>query len=274
MAGGGFGSEFFGDPMGGGGDLHVLGARAVTSQTVRVALSAEPRHFSPASVTDALNPSNYVFSVDSGIATAPLPVGAGNVQSGPLLGIPDAAWGVDVQVDRALVQGIVYRVTLRNAQGRAGEPLGSPVSAPFSGVSKLTIKRQLPRKVDLTDVANSPFGGTYSVDDSGDLGIEGGLQGLRKRALRRASTPKNGFSHLPGYGTFLKLKKNFTQPQVNELRNDLRIQLLQEPEVADAAVSVTQLTTGAIQVVMKMRTKTGAIVEASTTQTPGGITVP
>lgn len=273
---GGFGAEWFGDPMGGGGPLQVVGARAITSQTVRVAVSEEPLHLSPAGLNDSLNPSNYTFSIDSGTATPPLAIGVGTtLVEGPVLGVPGGGpWGIDVHVDKALVQGIIYRVTLANIFSRAGGTLGAPYSAPLFGVAKITIRRPLPRKVDLTDVANDPFGGTFRIDDSGDLGIDSGIEGLRKRMLRRASTPTNAFSHLPGYGVGLRLKKNFTPAQITSFRTDLRTQLLQEPEIADAAVTITQLSTGLVQVVMRARTKAGAIVEASTQAGTAGFAIP
>lgn len=272
---GGFGSEFFGDPMGGGGPLHVLAARAIESQTVRVALSEEPVHVSPSGINDALNPSNYAFSVDSGLATSPVCVGVGaRLVQGPILGVPSGDWGVDVHTDKALVQGITYRVTLANVQSRTGGDLGAPYSQPFFGVAKITIRRPLPRKVDLTDVANDPFDGGFAFDDSGDLGIDGGINGLRKRMLRRASTPKDAFSHLPGYGCGLRLKKNFSPAQITALRTDLRTQILQEPEVADVAVTVTQPAPGLVFVVMRARTKAGAIVDASTQAGVSGFAIP
>jgi hypothetical protein len=199
------------------------------------------------------------------------------VLQGPILGVPTGAWGVDVQVDRALVFGIGYHVTLSNIASRTGGALGTPHDAPFFGVAKLTIRKPPPRKVDLTDIANNPFGGTFQVDDSGDLGVEGGQAGLRKRMLRRASTTKDAFAHLPGYGTKLKLKKNFSPAQISEFRTDLRTQILQEPEVSDATVSVTQLSVpNLIQVVMRARTKAGAIVDASMRldSSTGSIVVP
>jgi len=72
---GGAGSEFWGDPAGAGGPLHVVRARAVEGQTVRVTFDEEPVHRSPAGAYDALNPANYAVAVISGSGRSPRPVG-------------------------------------------------------------------------------------------------------------------------------------------------------------------------------------------------------
>jgi len=280
MAGpGGIGQELFGDPMGGGGPISVLRARAIQSQVVRIAFTEEPINVSPSGQYDAFNPANYAFSVVSGQATAPQAVGVAQpIIVGPVavVGGGDER-GVDVFVDRALITGITYQVTVQNVRGRFGGDLGAPVSATFPGSAKITIKNPPPRKVELVDVASDPILGGFTVDDSGDLADQSGKDGLRKRMLRRAYTPKNAFSHLPGYGTGLRLKKNFSSPQMAAYKADLEGQLKQEPEVAQATVQVTQQTAGAnsvITVVMTVRTKLGSIVSATTNLPTGGVSIP
>jgi len=81
----GAGAEAAGDPIGGGGPLHVLRARAVAGQICRVVFNEAPRAYSAAGVNDALNPANYAFAIVAGIGTAPTPMAVDpNLVVGPV----------------------------------------------------------------------------------------------------------------------------------------------------------------------------------------------
>jgi hypothetical protein len=274
---GGFGQESFGDPMGGGGPLSVMRARAVQSQAVRVSFSDEPQHASPSGQNDALNPSNYTFDITTGTGTSPLSVGVDPTMIvGPAPGVLPGEFGFDVHSDRPFIVGLSYRVTARNIEAKAGGDLGSPYFAAFAGAMQLSRTKPPQRKIDFVDLQNNAFGGAYVVDDSGDIAPEGSSTGLRKRMLRRASTPKNAFTFLPGYGTILDLKRNAGPPALMAAKADLQAQILQEPEVKDALVTFQQDSSGVLTVVMTAQTKKGAIVTASLTIDPasGSIVIP
>lgn len=78
---GGYGQEAYGDPMGAGGPLHVVRARAVKSHVVRVVFDEEPLHRSAASPFDARNPANYVVQSIQGAVVDPFFGLAGFVQA-------------------------------------------------------------------------------------------------------------------------------------------------------------------------------------------------
>lgn len=83
--------------------------------------------------------------------------------------------------------------------------------------------------------------GTYQLTDEGDLGLDKSLEAsLRKRIFRRVSTAVGAFFHLPNYGTPIKLKGLMTVDAVERIQARVRAQVLQEPEVTDAHVSVSQ----------------------------------
>lgn len=276
---GGAGSESFGDPMGGGGPIQVVRARAIQGQLVRVVFNQEPVHVSAAGLNDALNPANYLFDVLAGQATSPLAMAVESTMVVPTtLAVGDGGAtderGFDVHTDRALIIGITYAVTVHNVEAASGGALGSPFTAPFPGVVRLRASAPPQRRLDLTDLQNSPFDGALVVDDSGDLAAEGGAAGLRKRLLRRAATTKNAFAHLPGYGAGLVLKRNAGPAELASIRSDLRAQALQEPEVSDAKVTISQLTPGVVVVSIVAQTKKGAIVTATAQVSPSGVVVP
>lgn len=280
---GGYGRELYGDPFGGGGPLTIVRARAIGSQLVRVTFSEEPIHVAASGQFDALNPANYLLSVDTGQATDPVAVGVeSRMVTGPALGVGNGSGagvtderGFDIHTDRALVQGITYRITAHAIQSRTGGTLGAPYSATFPGVVKLVVTKPPPRKVDLVDFQNDPFSGTFVFDDSGDIQPESNQTGLRKRMLRRAYTPKNAFSHLPGYGSGTRLKENFSPANLQAVKVDLRDQIKREPEVLDADVRITQQasSTGPITTItMLAKTRQGS-VQASVQVSPNGMVV-
>ncbi len=79
---------------------------------------------------------------------------------------------------------------------------------------------------------------TWRFDSTGDIGIQNNLESLQKRIYRRLSTKPGGFRHLPGYGVDLGLKTLFRSGRANQIANELRRQIKEEPDVLDAGVAV------------------------------------
>jgi hypothetical protein len=269
---GGFGRELFGDPLGGGGPISVVRALASAGQVVRVVFTEAPLHRSPAGAWDALDPSNYVFSVVSGQATAPTPVGVNpKIVVGPAWGVGNGSSpgvgderGVDVSVDRQLIAGITYRVFVRNVRAAAGGLLGTPNAATFQGVTLLQETRLPERPQDLVDIANPPALGHWTIDAGGDVGVEDPADGVRKRVLRRWTTRKGAFRHLPRYGLGQALKGVSTVAARAALKADALGQVLEEPDIKEAQVDVAmEAATGVLTLTTRARTVRGLAFVAS-----------
>lgn len=97
---------------------------------------------------------------------------------------------------------------------------------------------QLIRDAGLVD---PPPLGQYQINDRGDFALDSRLQGLRKRILRRISTARGGFFHLPGYGVAPEQKGVVRPSELQRLAADTKAQVEREPEVIRAIVSVQQL---------------------------------
>lgn len=83
--------------------------------------------------------------------------------------------------------------------------------------------------------------GAFVVDDSGDYAIEQGLAALLKRIYRRAMSVPGSFAHLPlsyGVGLGQQVKQLSTAAVRNRLASSLQTQILLEPEVSQASVTV------------------------------------
>lgn len=273
MATGGFGDELFGPGLfGGGGFLHVVRARSIKGQVVRVVFSEEPLAVSAAGVNDSLNPSNYTFSVVKGQAGQPLSVGVDpNPIPGPAASVQAGEFGIDVHVDRPLAVGITYRATATNIQAKAGGGQGSPYSGDFVGMVLTSSIVPPVRNTDNIDIKNDPFEGRFIPTSSGDLSNQGGLASLRKRILRRLYTPTNSFSFLPGYGLGLRLKEVASIGQLQALKIDATSQVKKEPEVVSATVSLTQDSAApeVVQINIHITTKTGLTLQVGGSFGPG-----
>lgn len=272
---GGLGSEALGDPLGGGGPIHVVRAQAIEGQTVRVVFDAEPLHQSAVSPADALNPSNYQFAVTVGAGTgAPQPVGVKvAVVEGPTLAVPAGHWGVDVQVDRPLVVGLSFEVTVATQVRSAnGGTLGFPYSAPFVGIVRLAAVQPPPRQLENLDLGNNIVTGAFIVEDGGDIAPQGGLEGYRKRVIRRVTTPKNAWAHLPGYGLLPGLKMPASSKEILALKADAVQQIGSEPETASVDVQVS-FAAQVLTMSIKARTKTGLTLVLGVAQSAAGVVI-
>lgn len=263
---GGYGFADWGDPWGVGGPLKVARALAVEGQTVRVVFDEPPLARSRTSTDDALNPLNYQVDIIDGSGTKPQVVGVKKA----LVPAPAAAvytapeTGVDVQTDRQLVIGVYYRVTVVNVVAAAGGALGTPDSANFSGIVKIGNVTPPLRNTEFSDFRFDSFSDTSSgfvFNDAGDIDVDRGVRNIRKRVVRRVTTPKNSFRHLPGYGTLLgNLKRPMSVRELAPFKQDILQQILQEPDVLEASVGLT-FQSGVLTIAIKARTPKGIIDE-------------
>jgi hypothetical protein len=86
-----------------------------------------------------------------------------------------------------------------------------------------------------------PALGTYQITDAGDIGLDKSLEAsLRKRLQRRLVSAANDFFHLSDYGVGAKQKRLLTLGFQQRLRSRVRAQMLREPEVLQAEVTVSR----------------------------------
>ncbi len=100
--------------------------------------------------------------------------------------------------------------------------------------------------LDPLALPNDSVLGTLPVDDTGDLAKDEGLPSYKKRVLRRLSTRKGRFRHLPNYGTLaIQSLKQLARPGLLQaIAADAEEQIRQEPETV--AVKVQIVVQGAI----------------------------
>lgn len=276
---GGFGQEFYGDPMGGGGPLHVIRARAIGSHVVRIVFNETPLNRSAAGKHDFQNPSNYTISVVEGTITSPSVGSVGSMVvvgvdkaliTGPVIAVSAGEErGADVHTDKPFVLGMRYRIQAANIQSRIGGILGAPTSAEFQGIyqrTKVSLRAGGRMQTSgaftgLIDIKSVVGTGTFDVDDSGDLAPESdSISSLRKRLFRRLVTPRGAFAWLPNYGCGLVIKDTASIGNLHQLKQDITEQFGREPEVQQADVTLRLDPLGILYVMSSISTVKGAIV--------------
>jgi len=272
----GYGAEAYGDPYGAGGPLSLVFAVAVKGQTVRAVFNEEPAHFSPAGPTDGLNPSNYYIDIVIGQGTVPNVIGVNpEPLRNPAAGVHGAdEWGFDVYLDHPVALGVRYRINGRRIQSRAGMGLGFTYGAIFTGIVAPATSRPRARRAGYDDLASAGLGGAFRFDDSGDVGVVTGIDGLRMRVVRRCTTVLDSFSFLRGYGTPLRLKWPISVANLAVIQADLRKQILREPEVEACAVATSLVPLpGILTVNIQVRAKQGSLTLGMDVQSDGTISV-
>jgi hypothetical protein len=234
--------------------FRIVRAIAVGGQVVRAVFNKAPKARSSAANDDGLNGANYTLAVTVGQAATPLCVGTLGTVPFPAFGVLAAGEvGVDIQTDRSLVVGLTYSLAVGVRLVAAdGDLLAPPYSKTFVGAARPQRRRQAQSNQGITDFNSGIYGLTVS---NGDIETVTGLASTKLRCLRRTSTMKNSFAHLPGYGTGFQPKIPMTTNRIGALKNDLAQQLKAEPDVQDAASSVTLDARGFVTIDERVKTK-------------------
>ena len=109
------------------------------------------------------------------------------------------------------------------------------------------------------------------INSGGDYELESGQPLLRKLILRRLTTPRGGFFHLPDYGIGLGVKDLLPDTSLLQLRADIFRQVEREPEVAEADVQLLLGSQNDLTVNVKGRLSSSGSFSFSFPVTPRGV---
>lgn len=231
-------------------------ALALSTNTVRVWLTAEPKHSSKDTTGDALNPATWVvqrldttafFHVVSVAAYTPL--------------------AYDVTVFEALgAASVSHQISSSTLEDVGGGLLRTPRHADFLGAAsanqETSADRMATRKLTARDLYNYPadggergvVGGTLQVTAAGDYAEMTGAELLSKLVIRRLISVPGDFFHLPDYGVGLRVAEPVTLGNLPKLKAEIERQVLLEPEIEQASAVLTQdANTLLVQVRAKLR---------------------
>lgn len=249
----------------------AFGATASVQRATHSKLNAIDVQFSglvtagdPTGPGDALNRDLWTLTaIDPTSALVPRLQTIELVQGAPTEGVTKTI--VRIFVDADLDPDATYRITASAAlETLSGVPIMAPLSADFLTSERGFVPVYAIAGEDRTDVASvgnaDQIGGTYRYDETGDLANESGDVYLRKRVLRRATTIQGTILHLPGYGAGKRLKTTITPGEVAQYRAELRAQILREPDVRSATVSVTRPLPGILRTTIAITDRDGTLL--------------
>lgn len=266
----GFGAAPFGaGPFGAGPfAFRVLLVTPLNSNTLRVFLSAEPRHQSRLSSNDVLNRRLWTVAVLAGPGELPNLETAENALPQPtaVVGAP-GAWSVDLRFDTRVLLSTTYEVV---ASPDLVSLLAVPMAvAPWDRGHCLGIAVPRPRRLPRSsraaigvDFFYDSFAGAWRLDGRRDVDVHAGNDALRKRIIRRLITGRGAFRHLPTYGLGLQTKELLTTTHFAQLRAEATRQLLEEEDVDKVEVQVYGAPNRVVVTVM-VKPKAGPGVDLS-----------
>lgn len=244
-----------------GVSIGVILAEALSTNSVRVTLSAEPRHNGGLEAGGALNPQTWLLTCTD------------TAETFTLLGVAQLS---PTEYELVTLEPLRdWHRTHRVASTTLLSALGAVITAPsyfdFPGVvadETLLAPPHNRTRYAVRDLANPQFpasgtGGTLHVGSDGDYQNVVGDELVRKLLLRRLTTPKGAFFHLKDYGVGLGEKDLVVATAPAQLAAEVERQARLEPEVEEAKATVDIFVEGVVSVKLLARTRTGSTITVS-----------
>lgn len=243
-------------PFGGPGLITVLGVLPLSNNKFVVVFDVEPQTLDPQAYTSATNEDNYTLAaVDPTLVasdgTKQVPKGEVVPTRFPFSAVAEQDAEDDKQIivaaDSALEPHVRYDVTISTSIcGADGESFAGPTvfrfRAPLLSPTLSIVQTSEQRYRDFDYTVNAGPGESeqvYRIEANNDIAIQDAALSLRKRIYRRVFTDPGGFAFAPGYGVGVKVKRLAKAGAMQDLANTITQQILQEPDVINAATDVS-----------------------------------
>lgn len=266
-------------PWGAGGTaLRLLTAEAVRENVVRLGFNQAIRFSGVFDPGDAANPERYVINAVAGtVGLDELPVRDVSPIVAELAAVESGGGSfIDVTLDRPMSPyPCRYVATVNQIVSETGtllEPGFTTLSyfSVFKGLPVIAMDLAVARRdfanpqtfeslLDPLPVTNDPtLLGGYPVDDGGDYAIDEGLTSYKKRVIRRLTTRKGAFAHLPNYGVGVpdRVKRLGGSSYRQALAADAESQIKEEPETLAVSVRAISDPNYPSLLILRVRAKT------------------
>lgn len=263
--GDGFGLDYWGvGPWGilpATGLFEVEGVFAVSERTIRVTLTSAALLGTPFREGAALNLDTWAVAI-VGSSEDPLLLAVREVEDSEARQFELYTLNLLPRYPAQLT------VSLPGLLSAALAPLTGPSSAQLDGAAKqqVTPRSNSSNPADLrSERIAGALAGTLVTTAGGDYQTESGDALLRKMVLRRLTTSRGAFKHLPNFGLGLRAKQALRGGGINDLRVAIEEEVRREPDVASvsALLSFTP-STSVLEVTLKIRrVSTGQDIELS-----------
>lgn len=228
--------------LGGASSFTILLAHALTERSVGVYLSKSAAARSTIIPGDALNPTTWAMTRnDTGEQLLVL----ASRDLGDALAFELFILG---KLGSSLVEHTVSAPSLLTP---SGETLVPPTFYDFAGCKAVKVKASPASMVDIKNSSTSgtEIGGVLEVGSDGDYAIHSGMDMLRKLVIRRLVTvPGEFFFYDRSYGVGFRVKEPLPNVNLVKLRNQIELQLQQEPEFSRVAVRLTLSPSGVLNI--------------------------
>jgi len=229
--------------------VSLASVQVLDTNTVRVTLLGEARHGSGYILGDALDPRTWsLVRQDTGAAFT-------------ILAVRRVVDGVyDLRTLELLAEyRILHRVSTTALMSMSGAPLSPPTFLDFPGLAQADhhagLHASRPGDRDLaapptpglaSGASTESVGGALVITSGGDYAEEEGEALLRKLILRRLTTKKGEFKHLPEYGLGLDEKEPVPLSDLALLKAEIEQQVMREPEVEDVNADLSLDTSSGV----------------------------
>mgnify|MGYP000876485744 FL=1 len=234
-----YGSSAWGTtPFGSIVPLAISSARATSTHTVLVTLTALPLAESSITTGDAMNPNTWECYTDTVTFTI---LSVRKVSNTEYELRTLQAFGA------MTVSHTVRSYGMRNPYGVF---ITSPYTATFRGVVMAAGSRhdRLPFDLFSDPIGVDGFGGTLRVGPTGSYDRVYGTEMLKKQIIRRLITMPASFFHIEAgaFGVDLKMKQKISPSFLPELQTNITRDILREPNIKSAKVSLTLKNDGVL----------------------------
>jgi hypothetical protein len=242
----GFGSQAFGSGAAGSGTAAaVLTAVQVTRTSIRVGVSSSTPRENPGTVRDALYDRGWQLAAPRNVS-APVPrvVWVTREEGHSVLLHLDAPLAGPDELYEVIGSVALFGTprSTRTARFRTfGEARGVRSTAARSRSFDLANQQ-----AGQAEPGTSPALGTLMLDADGDFATDAGIATLKKRVIRRLTTPLGAFRHMPDYGMRLTFKGPVTAGVLRDLQAQAIRQVRLELGVTDVRVGLSTSAPGVV----------------------------
>lgn len=242
------------------------GTGATRLNAARIVFENPPRALDAGHVADALNPDNWTLAaIDPASAKVRLVQHVERESELQLI-----VW-FDGDLDAGALYELQASADMLSTIGTGGD--GGPATVvtvedgfwrfygftvrhrPAEAQNAAQPRRDIANPQLASDARGGPIG-TLQVA-AGGYRLDEGSEYRRKRLLRRATTGLGEFFHLPGYGFAEPLKGSYSLSDLARMQARAQAQLLREPDVSDARVSVSSLSPGVVHMRLQIVDREG-----------------
>jgi hypothetical protein len=248
--------------------FYIVQASAIQNNIIDVDFNVPPLAINPNNANDALNPANWALSDSMGnkifIASISVPIfnpalqTNNGISSGSNLTNIKNGLSLFLTTASALSASTTYTLTASsNLQDQNGTIITGTLVWTFAGLYSTEVVTYITNLIgnDLSyDFINNDI--TATID--GDWDVMTGIPQIKKKILRRLTTAPGAFFHLPNFGVSIPSKTMLLPSKILKMQKDLRRQIVQEPGVVDANVTITSNSDGNLFV--------SAVVKTSATE--------